>query len=177
MHSMFAFILTIFCCLVFVSSQLFCSDLLKKNHTKFHPVRHCQRSNKTRIAAKNVADLSKCVQFAEYHNAMAFNYGHGKKPSKNFGNDFLNLFDVEKTKNENKTSKMDRDHILEETIEPYFNCEVLSCPEVGNMSSMINDTRYDYYTLYGNGKSTLFLKIIFVDFLCENQMLFSKFDN
>lgn len=142
MHSKLVFILTLFCCWSIVSSQLFCSDLLKRNRTKFHPVRHCQRSNKTRIAAKNVADLNKCIQFAENQQAMAFNYGHGKKPRKKSGSDFLNLFDVMKAKKENKT----------QVIEPYFNCEVLSCPEVGNMSSLINDTRYDYYTLYGNSE-------------------------
>lgn len=133
---------------------------MKRNRTKFHPVRHCQRSNQTRIAAKNVANLEKCIQFTEHHQGMAFNFGHGKRPRKKAGqNDLLNLFDVqrdkeleqkEKEKNDTKMVKDDPD--LKEPIEPYSNCEVLSCPEVGNMSSMINDTRYDYYTLYGNGK-------------------------
>lgn len=141
----------------FVSSQLFCSDLLKRNRTRFHPVRHCQRSNQTRIAAKNVANLEKCIQFTENNQGLAFNFGHGKRPRKKSNqNDLLNLFDVqrdkeikERVKNETKMVKLDPD--LKEPIEPYFNCEVLSCPEIGNMSSMINDTRYDYYTLYGNG--------------------------
>lgn len=140
----------------FVSTQLFCSDLLKRNRTKFYPFRHCQRSNQTRIAAKNVANLEKCIQFTEYHQGLAFNFGHGKRPRKKSDqNDLLNLFDVQrdkemKARNETKMAKEDPD--LKEQSEPYFNCEVFSCPEVGNMSSMINDTRYDYYTLYGNGK-------------------------
>lgn len=139
-----------------VAAQIFCSDLLKQNHTKFHPVRHCQRSNQTKIAAENVANLEQCIQFTEHHQGLAFNFGHGKRPQKKFEqNDLLNLFDVMrekemKEKNETKFVKNDTDS--DEQIEPYFNCEVLSCPEVGNMSSMINDTRYDYYTLYGNGK-------------------------
>lgn len=147
-------VLTGFCS--FVSSQIICSDLLKRNRTKFYPLRHCQRSNQTRIAAKNVANLEKCIQFTEHHQGLAFNFGHGKKPRKKTDqNDLLNLFDVQrdkemKEKNETKLVKEDPD--LKEQIEPYFNCEVLSCPEVGNMSAMINDTRYDYYTLYGNGK-------------------------
>lgn len=156
MHSNFFSAFLLFGCLTLVSSQFFCSDLLKRNRTKFHPVRHCQRSNKTRIAAKNVADLNKCIQYAEYHEGLAINFGHGKRPRKKSGQkDLLNLFDVlrekeRKEKNETKITKDDKD--LGEQIEPYFNCEVLSCPEIGNMSSMINDTRYDYYTLYGNGK-------------------------
>lgn len=152
-YSNYTHILIFFGCLTIVSSQLFCSDLLKRNRTKFHPVRHCQRSNKTRIAAKNVANLNKCIQFAEHNQALAFNFGHGKRPRKkgDQDGDLLNLFDVKRAKEENKT-KLQKDlHDLEENADPYFNCEVLSCPEVGNMSSLINDTRFDYYTLYGYG--------------------------
>lgn len=100
-----------------------------------------------------MANLSKCVQFAEHNQALAFNFGHGKRPRKKTDqNELLNLFDVarEKEKNESKTIKESKD--LEESADPYFNCEVLSCPEVGNMSTMINDTRFDYYTLYGYGE-------------------------
>lgn len=130
-----------------VASQLFCSDLLKAKTPKFYPVRHCQRSNQSRIAAKNVASVQKCAQFAIHHEAMAFNYGHGKKPRKKVTqNELLNLFDVIKAKNETKLYvKKPAEN------EPYFNCEVLSCPEIGNMSTMVNDTRYNYYTMYGNG--------------------------
>lgn len=133
-------------------AHLFCSDLLKTKPQRFYPVRHCQRSNQTLIAAKNVGNVEKCAQFATHHEAMAFNYGHGKKPRKKTSqNEFINLFDVMKSKNETKTfSKKPVE------IGPYFNCEVLSCPEIGNMSTMINDTRYDYYTLYGNGKFSSF---------------------
>lgn len=134
-------------------AQLFCSDLLKTKPQRYYPARHCQRSNQTLIAAKNVANVEKCAQFATHHGAMAFNYGHGKKPRKKTSqNDFINLFDLMKAKNETKT------HFKKPMeIESYFNCEVLSCPEIGNMSTIINDTRYDYYTLYGNGKfSSLF---------------------
>lgn len=139
--------------LTLVSSQLFCSDLLKRNRMKFYPVRHCQRSNKTRIAAKHVGNLAKCIQFAEHNQALAFNFGHGKRPRKKGDQegDLLNLFDVKREKEENKTKTEKALGELAENLDPYFNCEVLSCPEVGNMSSMINDTRFDYYTLYGNG--------------------------
>lgn len=153
-----------------VSAQIFCSDLLKHNRTKFYPVRHCQRSNQTRIAARNVANLAKCIQFTEHHQGLAFNFGHGKRPRKKSDqNDLLNLYDVMrekelKAKNETKFTKNHTD--AEEQLEPYFNCEVLSCPEVGNMS-LINDTRYDYYTLYGNGKfekGSIFLNLLIEHF-------------
>lgn len=130
-------------------AQLFCSDLLKTKTPKFYPVRHCQRSNQTRIAAKNVANVTKCAQFAINHEAMAFNYGHGKKPRKaTTQNELVNLFDVIKKK-KNDTKLYERKPM---ESEPYYNCEVLSCPEIGNMSTMVNDTRYDYYTMYGDGR-------------------------
>lgn len=142
--------------LVLVSAQIFCSDLLAPNKTKYYPVRHCQRSNKTRIAAKNVENLRKCEQFAEYNNGLAFNYGHGRKPrKKDDSNNWMNLFDIIK-KEENLTNKWKViAKELELSNDPYFNCEIFDCPEVGNMSSIINDTRYDYYSIYGRGKMRL----------------------
>lgn len=155
MHSKFIIIFIFIGCLTLVSSQLFCSDLLKRNRTKYHPVRHCQRSNKTRIAAKMVENLNKCIQFAERNQALAFNFGHGKKPRKKGDHvgDLLNLFDVQRQKDENTNkTKAEKDlKHLEENPDQYFNCEILSCPESGNMSTLINDTRFDYYTLYGYG--------------------------
>lgn len=148
----------------FVGAQIFCSDLLAVNKTKFYPVRHCQRSNKTRIAAKNVENLEKCAQFAEHHQGLAFNFGHGQKPRKmSDRNEPINLFDEIREKN--KTTKIKKD--LELLDDPYFNCEVLDCPEQGNMSTIINDTRYDYYTLYGSGKS----KLIFLENLMIARLL------
>lgn len=122
-------------------SQLFCSDLLKREPLKYHPLRHCQRSTEYPIGAKNVPTLDKCVQFAENNNALAFNYGHGRKP-KNETDDhnLLNLFD----KPSNKSTDVD------DTEATYFNCEILACPEIGLLSKVVNDSRYDYYTLYAN---------------------------
>lgn len=166
MHSKFVIIFIFFGCLTLVSSQLFCSDLLKRNRTKYYPVRHCQRSYKTHIATRNVENLNKCIQLAERNQALAFNFGHGKKPRKKgeHDGDLLNLFDVQRQKEENKNkTKAEKDiEDLEENNDPYFNCEVLSCPETGNMSTLINDTRFDYYTLYGFGN----INAIF-SFLCQ----------
>lgn len=109
---------------------------------KYFPLRHCQRSNKTQIGVKNVKSVEKCAQFAEVNKAMAFNYGHGNRPrNKTADGDLINLFDtlrMEKFDNETKFIE----------VETYFNCQVLSCPETGNLSTMINDTRFDYYSLY-----------------------------
>lgn len=32
-------------------------------------------------------------------------------------------------------------------------CEVLGCPDVDNFTGLVNDTKFDYYTLYGNSDS------------------------
>lgn len=33
-------------------------------------------------------------------------------------------------------------------MEEFFNCELLACPEFQNFSHIVNDTRFDYYSLY-----------------------------
>lgn len=146
--------------LVLVSAQIFCSDLLARNKTKYYPVRHCQRSNKTRIAAKNVESLVKCEQFAECNHGLAFNYGHNRKPrKKDDSNNWMNLFDTIK-KEENYANRWNVvTKELELSNDPYFNCEVFDCPELGNLSTIINDTRYDYYSIYGRGKIKLQLTV------------------
>lgn len=144
------FALHSFCSLV--SSQIFCSDLLAPKKLKFYPVRHCQRSNKTRIAAKTVGNLEKCAQFAEHNQGLAFNFGHGQKPRKMSDQEnLINLFETIREKNATYTFKIKKE--LELANDPYFNCEVLDCPETGNMSTIVNDTRYDYYSLYGYGET------------------------
>uniref|UniRef100_A0A1B0CYY2 Uncharacterized protein n=1 Tax=Phlebotomus papatasi TaxID=29031 RepID=A0A1B0CYY2_PHLPP len=37
-----------------------------------------------------------------------------------------------------------------EQSEEYYNCQVLQCPEIRNFSSMVNDTRFEYYSLFAN---------------------------
>lgn len=124
------------------SGQLRCSDWLNKAPIKYYPLRHCQRSNEYQIGAKNVPTLEKCARFAEDNSALAFNYGHGRKPkNETVDHNLINLFNA-----------IHVDRTTTESSEPsaYVNCEILACPEVGNLSSIVNDTRYDYYTLYAD---------------------------
>lgn len=122
--------------------QLFCSDWLKSKPITYYPLRHCQRSNGYQIGAKNVPSLDKCVEFAENNFALAFNYGHGRKPKNQTAHhNLINLFN---------TLPVNRSTIEEAEPKAYVNCEILACSEVGNLSTMANDSRYDYYTLYAN---------------------------
>lgn len=34
--------------------------------------------------------------------------------------------------------------------EEFFNCEVLACPEWSDLGDLVNDTRFDYYTMYAS---------------------------
>lgn len=129
-------------------AALLCSEQLKPKRREYYPLRHCQRSNLTQIGVKNVENVTKCAQFAERNNAMAFNYGHGKKPkNRTFDGDLVNLFDItNKTINQTKIEN----EIIVQEMEPYFNCILFDCPEIGNLSKMMNDSRYDYYSMYAN---------------------------
>ena len=92
---------------------------------EFHPLRHCQRSNKTVIAFSNVTSIKACAAFASERRGLAFNFSPQNRMSKNG-------FELNET----------------EENEEFFNCEVLECPEYKNYSSIVNDTRFDYFSLY-----------------------------
>jgi hypothetical protein len=109
-----------------------CKRLAGKTKHEYFPLRHCQRSNKTVIAFTDVETLSECADFAKKVKGLAFNYSAGNRSSEN-------LFDPPKNESEVTDSKFQHE---------FHNCEVLACPEYRNYSSVVNDTRYDYYTLY-----------------------------
>lgn len=37
-------------------------------------------------------------------------------------------------------------------VDEYYNCHVLGCPEFSNLTTLVNDTQYDYYSSYANLK-------------------------
>lgn len=110
-----------------------CRDHRNKTKPIYHPLRHCQKSNKTIVASNDFESVEECADFAYKSNGLAFNYSPKIRRDKN-------LFE-ESSKNETNQESS--------TIAPEFhNCEVLDCPEMNNFSSVINDTRFDYYSLY-----------------------------
>lgn len=112
----------------------FCREYEGTIKHDFHPLRHCQRSNKTVIAYLNAYSAGDCAENAKEFRGLAFNYS----PKHRQGN---NSFVTIKG---NETTDVDSSH------EEFFNCEVLECPEYRNLSTVVNDTRYDYYTLYSH---------------------------
>lgn len=95
----------------------------------FHPLRHCQRSNKTVIALYNVESQEDCAEHARNVRGLAFNFSPSDRK--------INL--IERERGNEKAMGEDED---------FYNCELLECPEHRNYSTMVNDTRFDYYSLY-----------------------------
>lgn len=109
------------------ASLKFCKEFVGRVEHKFYPLRHCQRSNKTAIAFSTAESADECAEFARFHLGLAFNFSPQSRQKKN-------LFDV---KNYSKSEP-----------DEFYNCEVIECPEYRNYSSIVNDTRFDYYSLY-----------------------------
>lgn len=110
-----------------------CENIRSKIKLDFHPLRHCQRSNKTVIAFDDSETVEECAEFARKSKGLAFNYSPSDRREKN-------LFEI--------TSGDEESNRTRGNEEEFHNCQVLSCPEHKNFSTVINDTRFDYYTLY-----------------------------
>lgn len=41
----------------------------------------------------------------------------------------------------------------------FFDCEILACPEFGNLTTLLKDDSFDYYSAYGKLQSKLLLQI------------------
>jgi hypothetical protein len=100
----------------------FCKEFHGKINHEFHPLRRYQKSNKTVIAVENFVTLSECAEFALQNQGLAFNFS--------------------------PWGRRGRLNDTESIFLTYFSCEILDCPEFSNFSSLINDTRFDYYSLY-----------------------------
>jgi hypothetical protein len=106
---------------------LYCADYENRVKHEYYPLRHCQRSNRSWIAAENFQGVGECANFARANHGLAFNFGDQERGKRN-------RFDGNRT----------------EETETFFNCQVLDCPEVLNFTTLVNDTRFDYYSLYAN---------------------------
>ncbi|KAG4080631.1 hypothetical protein HA402_013161 [Bradysia odoriphaga] len=122
-----------------LADDLFCAEY-KNSLFTYHPIRHCQRSNKTVIGLSNVKTVDRCAEFAVQRRAMAFNFAPVDRGH-------TNLFEKAK---ENILRDNHTKYYLKDVEEPeeFFNCELLACPEFRNFSHIVNDSRFDYYSLY-----------------------------
>lgn len=113
----------------------FCKEFDDNIEHKFFPLRHCQRSNQTVIGYFDVESLEECVEMSIEKRGLAFNFSPKNRYKKN-------LYEIKRL-NESKTNLQPQSNQND-----FYNCEVLECPEYRNLSSMINDTRYDFYSMY-----------------------------
>ncbi|GAB0098054.1 uncharacterized protein DMENIID0001_137440 [Sergentomyia squamirostris] len=142
---------TLLILIVFVSSFhfLFGDYFCKDRHTddqlvKFHPLRHCQRSNKSIVAVEYFRTVKECAKFARENKALAFNFSPTKRG-------MINKFEKKnKTITHYNKNKSPSGKDIIEQSEEYYNCQILQCPELRNFSTLINDTRFDYYSAYVN---------------------------
>lgn len=122
-----------------------CKQFEKELKHEFHPLRHCQRSNKTVIAYSNVKNVEKCAEFTRISRGLAFNFSPRNRS-------YQNMFEFSKNST-NNTSK-----IIDSELHEFSNCQVLDCPEYKNFSSIVNDTRFDYYSMYAYPARKFFFK-------------------
>uniref|UniRef100_A0A336KJ24 CSON012136 protein n=1 Tax=Culicoides sonorensis TaxID=179676 RepID=A0A336KJ24_CULSO len=160
--SQFILISFIFLIRIKINAFEYCTKFeIKSNHT-YHPLRHCQRSNGTIIGLRIVKNLDDCVSFARERSALAFNFGPKYRGSSNRF-EILNSDDSKKTESWMMKSYKAPKSKLHESPKEFYNCQLLDCPEYGNFTGMVNDTRFDYYSLYAKPpRKPLFLSNIFL---------------
>lgn len=92
--------------------------------TRFYKVKSCRKSRQRIIGAANFVNLTECKEYARKKKALAFNFSPVA------------------------TNFMGRD------IGYASSCQLLACPETGNMTNLIRDMNYDYYSVFGNVSGT-----------------------
>ncbi|XP_041775583.1 uncharacterized protein LOC121595581 [Anopheles merus] len=122
-----------------------CEANARKIVHRFYPLRHCQRSNRTVIGLVNVQSVRECADYARDKQGLAFNFAPIKRNNTNW-------YDVVRQREQNQSTvsswKPVPPRVASFGFEDFYNCHVLDCPEYRNLSTIVNDTRFDYYTLY-----------------------------
>lgn len=98
---------------------------------RFYKIRSCHRSNTTIIGAGNFANITQCIKFARERNGLALNFSPPTRNARSYYSRLVNGYS--------------------------FNCQILECPEIGNLTTLVKDVNYDYYSMYGiiNGKTNI----------------------
>ncbi|XP_053692326.1 uncharacterized protein LOC128740785 [Sabethes cyaneus] len=143
---LFYFLLYFTLSITCIQPSQICAPLRSRIKHHFHALRHCQRSNRTVIGLINAETVRECAEFARRKHGLAFNYGPKDRKQ-------VNLFELVELRKANATGNTaPRPAKGTDTIttdpEEFYNCQVLDCPEYRNLSSIVNDTRFDYYSLY-----------------------------
>lgn len=97
-----------------------CYEISDRASPRYKLTRHEKRSTDTIISRKNVTNLENCEKFAISKKALAFNYA-------DLGNAQF------RRKNHWR----------------YSNCQALACPTTNGFTNLlVNDSKFDYYSIY-----------------------------
>ncbi|XP_017061754.1 uncharacterized protein LOC108101789 [Drosophila ficusphila] len=118
----------------------------EKSHSlQFHLVRQCQRASANdALALENTSSLEECTNLAHELRGLALNYSPGGSKRS------TNVFEQRPYGKEGQKQQHIRSRfsVFDQPGE-FFNCHVLQCPQNSTFSGMVNDSRFDYYSLYG----------------------------
>ncbi|XP_020717738.1 uncharacterized protein LOC101456600 [Ceratitis capitata] len=139
-------------------SSAACTSDSHINKLQFSLVRNCQRSAMPAIAYKNTLTLKDCMHEAKLARGLALNFGaytRHMQMKKDIVETNTKLEQITKkvTRPNTNNSNENRQSVWQKP-QLHFNCLILACPENITMRSVVNDSRYDYYSLYGEPIAT-----------------------
>jgi len=107
-------------------------------------VRECQRAaTDDALALENTSSLEECMNLTRQLRGMALNYAPGGR--KRQRNHFVHPPENESRREKDARRRL---NVFQQPGE-FFNCHVLQCPQNISFAGMVNDSRFDYYSLYG----------------------------
>ncbi|XP_022222663.2 uncharacterized protein LOC111074247 [Drosophila obscura] len=113
---------------------------------QFHLVRECQRAlADDALALESTSSLEDCANLARELHGLALNYAPGGSTRNR--NKFIQPISGNSSSARQKDLRS-RLTVFEQPAE-FFNCHVLQCPQNSTFGGMVNDSRFDYYSLYG----------------------------
>ncbi|XP_050094475.1 uncharacterized protein LOC126577103 [Anopheles aquasalis] len=123
-----------------------CTEQSRKIVHRFYLLRHCQRSERNVIGLANVKTVRNCADLARSKQAMAFNYAPA-------GRNGVNRYELTQNQSRPATwippkAASGGSSTTRAPFDDFYNCQVLDCPEHRNLSSIVNDTRFDYYSMF-----------------------------
>ncbi|XP_036331488.1 uncharacterized protein LOC118743095 [Rhagoletis pomonella] len=165
-HALFKIILSemwseqVFACLLFLLvginlNKTACTRKSHLDHLKFSLVRTCQRSTMPAIAYENVVNLEDCVRAAKSARGLALNFGTSARGKYEVFEILLTEQQLEQITRPNESRYSENRLSVWQRPQEHFNCHILACPENNTMRNLVNDSRYDYYSLYGEPVASL----------------------
>ncbi|XP_012283231.1 uncharacterized protein LOC105701235 isoform X2 [Orussus abietinus] len=101
-----------------------CCQISQQESPRYKLLKTGIRSTQTVLSRKQVPDLADCIKFAVSKKALAFNFSN-------------NISSHGNSSQHHKREGLDNE-----------NCILFECPELNNFTTITNDTRFKYYSMY-----------------------------